>query len=61
MNKDTITGQAKQIQGRLQDAKGDFTDDPRDDVQGKARVIEGKVQEAVGKVKDAVKKEVNKA
>jgi uncharacterized protein YjbJ (UPF0337 family) len=54
MNKDTIVGKAKQVEGKIRDAKGDFTDDPTDDLKGKAKVAEGKLQEGLGKVKQAV-------
>jgi uncharacterized protein YjbJ (UPF0337 family) len=56
MNKDTIAGKAKQVEGKLRDAKGDLTEDPRDDVAGKAKVVEGKIQEGVGKAKEAIKR-----
>ena len=56
MNRDTIKGKAKQVQGKLQDAKGDLTGNPADDVKGKVRQVEGKVQEAWGKSKDAARR-----
>jgi uncharacterized protein YjbJ (UPF0337 family) len=56
MDKDVIKGKAKQVEGKIQDAKGDFTNDPSDDIAGKAKQVEGKVQEAWGKSKDAVRK-----
>jgi uncharacterized protein YjbJ (UPF0337 family) len=61
MNKDTIVGKAKQIEGKLRDAKGDLTDNPNDDVAGKAKVVEGKIQEGYGKAKAAVKQELDEA
>jgi uncharacterized protein YjbJ (UPF0337 family) len=60
MNKDIVAGKAKQIEGRLQDAKGDLTDNPRDDAAGKAKVTEGKIQEGIGKAKEALKRSVDK-
>jgi uncharacterized protein YjbJ (UPF0337 family) len=59
MNKDTIRGKAKQIEGRVQDAVGDLTEDPRDDIAGKAKVVEGKVHEGFGKAKAAVRRSVD--
>ena len=56
MNKDRIKGKIKQVQGKLQDAKGDLTGNPRDDIRGKAKQVEGKVQETWGKAKDAARK-----
>jgi uncharacterized protein YjbJ (UPF0337 family) len=61
MNKDTIVGKAKQVEGKLRDAAGDLTEDPRDDIAGKAKVVEGKIQEGYGKAKAAVKRELNEA
>jgi uncharacterized protein YjbJ (UPF0337 family) len=58
MNKDTIVGKAKQVEGRLRDAKGDLTGNPADDLAGKAKVVEGKIQEAAGKVKAALKRKL---
>jgi uncharacterized protein YjbJ (UPF0337 family) len=56
MNKDTLAGKAKQLEGKLRDAKGDLTEDPSDDLAGKAKVAEGKIQEGIGKAKHAMKK-----
>lgn len=53
-NDDQIKGKMKQAEGRVQDAKGDLTNEPDDDIAGKAKVAEGKVQEAVGNIKKAV-------
>lgn len=61
MNKDTIVGKSKQIEGKVRDAAGDLTDDPSDDIAGKAKVVEGKIQEGYGKVKSAIKRELNDA
>ena len=49
-----MEGKVKQVAGKLQDAKGDLTDDPTDDLQGKAKQVEGKVQETYGNAKTAV-------
>lgn len=56
MNRDTVAGKAKQVEGKLRDAKGDFTEDPSDDIAGKAKVAEGKIQEGIGKAKRAIHK-----
>jgi uncharacterized protein YjbJ (UPF0337 family) len=56
MNKDIIKGKAKQVEGKIQDAKGDLTNNPSDDIVGKAKQVEGKIQEDWGKSKDAVRK-----
>lgn len=56
MNRDIAAGKAKQIEGKVRDAKGDLTNDPADDVAGKAKVVEGKIQEGAGKAKEAIKR-----
>lgn len=60
MNRDIIAGKAKQIKGKIRDAKGDLTEDPRDDAAGKAKVTEGKIQEGIGKAKERIKRAVDK-
>ncbi len=60
MDSDRVKDKIKQAEGKIQDAKGDFTDDPSADIAGKAKQAEGKVQEAWGKSKDAVRKAVDK-
>lgn len=59
MNKDTVVGKAKQLEGKLRDAKGDFTEDPSDDIAGKAKTAEGKIQEGLGKAKSAIKRSLD--
>ena len=54
-NKDIVAGKAKQIEGALQDAKGDFTRDPSDDMAGKAKKAEGKIQEGVGRLEKSTR------
>lgn len=54
-NRDIIAGKAKQVEGALRDAKGDFTHDPADDMAGKAKKTEGKIQEGLGRVAKAGK------
>ncbi len=49
-NRDIIAGKAKQVEGAVQDAKGDFTNDPADDMAGKAKKVEGKAQEGFGRL-----------
>ena len=55
-NRDIIAGKAKQVEGALRDAKGDFTNDPSDDMAGKAKKTEGKIQEGVGRLDNAARK-----
>jgi len=53
-NKDVAEGLLKQAEGRIEDAYGDLTKDPKHDVKGKAKVAEGEAQEQVGHIKEAI-------
>jgi uncharacterized protein YjbJ (UPF0337 family) len=59
MHKDEIKGKLKEAEGRVQDAFGDLTNNPRDDQAGKAKQAEGKVQQGVGKVKDTLHRAID--
>jgi uncharacterized protein YjbJ (UPF0337 family) len=59
MHKDEIKGKMKEAEGRVQDAFGDLTNNPRDDQAGKAKQAEGKVQQGVGTVKDALHRAID--
>ena len=59
MHKDEVKGKLKEAEGRVQDAFGDLTNNPRDDQQGKAKQAEGQVQQGVGKVKDALHRAID--
>lgn len=56
MDKDRIKGKGKEIEGRLQQAKGDLTGNDADRAEGAAKKAEGKIQNAVGKAKDGIRK-----
>jgi uncharacterized protein YjbJ (UPF0337 family) len=56
MDKDRPKGKMKEVEGRLQQAKGDLTGSDKDRVEGGAKKTEGKVQNRVGKAKDAIRK-----
>lgn len=59
MHRDEIKGKAKEMEGRIQDAFGDLSGDPRHDQEGKAKQAEGKFEQGVGKVKDALHKAID--
>ena len=46
---------AKNIEGKVQEAVGDFTGDPKTQAEGKAKQAEAKVRHAVEDVKDQAK------
>ena len=56
MNKDRITGVAKQAKGAVKQAAGKALGDSKLVADGKSDKIEGKLQNAVGGLKDALKK-----
>ena len=56
MDNDRIEGKIKETEGKVQDAWGDLTNDPKDDIEGKGKQIEGRVQQEWGKFKDDVRK-----
>jgi len=56
MDKDRVKGKVKQMEGRLQEAKGSLTGSNSDKAKGAAKETEGKIQEGFGKAKDAVRK-----
>jgi uncharacterized protein YjbJ (UPF0337 family) len=56
MDKDRITGAAKQIKGSVKEIVGKVVGDAKLQSDGKADKIEGKVQNAVGGIKDALRK-----
>jgi uncharacterized protein YjbJ (UPF0337 family) len=57
--KDRAKATAKNIEGKVQEAVGDITGDPKDQAAGKAKQAEAAVQHAVEDVKDKVKDIIN--
>jgi len=56
MDKNRITGAAKQIKGALKEIIGKAVGDAKLRSDGKADKVEGKVQNAIGGLKDTLKK-----
>lgn len=54
-DKDVIQGKIKQVEGKVEDAYGDLTNQPEHDVKGKAKQVAGKAQEIKGRADNAVK------
>lgn len=50
---------AKNVEGKVQDAVGDLTDNPEAQVEGKAKQAEAKARHAAEDVKDEAKKMVD--
>ena len=55
MDKDRITGAAKEIKGSVKQVIGKFVGDAKLQSDGKADEVAGKLQNAVGGLKDALK------
>ncbi len=56
---DRAKATAKNVEGKVQDAVGDLTGDPKAQAEGKAKQAEAKVRHAAEDVKDEVKKAVD--
>jgi uncharacterized protein YjbJ (UPF0337 family) len=54
--KDRAKATAKNIEGKLQEAAGDLSGDPKAQAEGKQKQAEAKVRHTVEDVKDEVKK-----
>lgn len=55
MNKDTIKGKMKEVEGNVQEKFGKVTDRKEDQLKGMGKQVQGKAQQAMGEVKDAAK------
>lgn len=55
MNKDQVTGAAKNIGGKLQEKAGKLVGSEHQQARGIKHQVEGKLQEKAGDLKDAVK------
>jgi uncharacterized protein YjbJ (UPF0337 family) len=58
MNWDTISGQWKQMKGKIKENWGDLTDDDLDRIAGKRDQLVGKIQERYGLSKDEAERRV---
>lgn len=54
--KDRAKATVKNIEGKVQEAVGDLTGDPKDQAEGKEKQAEAKILHTVENVKDEVKK-----
>lgn len=53
---DRVKATAKNLEGKVQEATGQVTGDPKHEAEGKAKQTEAKVKHATEDVKDEVKK-----
>lgn len=59
MDKDRVSGAAKQVKGSVKEAVGKLTGDSKMQSDGKAEKIVGKVQNAIGGAKDSVREAID--
>lgn len=59
MNWDTISGQWKQLRGKVREKWGEFTDDEFDQIAGKKDQLVGKLQEKYGHTKEQAEREAD--
>jgi uncharacterized protein YjbJ (UPF0337 family) len=57
---DKAKATAKNVEGKVQEAVGDMTGDPKTQAEGQAKQVEAKVRHAAEDVKDEAKKIINK-
>ncbi len=50
---------AKNVEGKIQEAAGNITGDPKDKAEGKAKQAESQVRHGIEDVKDEVKKNID--
>ena len=56
MNKDQVTGTAKDIAGKVQEKVGKVTGSTNQQAKGLAKQVTGKMQKGAGDVEEAIKK-----
>ncbi|KKD39129.1 MAG: CsbD family protein [Limnoraphis robusta] len=56
---DRVAATAKNLEGKAQEAMGEFTGDPKDKAEGKAKQTEAQLQQTVENMKDEVKKKID--
>jgi uncharacterized protein YjbJ (UPF0337 family) len=60
MNKDQVTGVAKDIAGNIQEAVGKLVGSKDQQEKGRATQVEGKVEKSIGDAKEIVKDAIDK-
>ncbi|BAQ62412.1 hypothetical protein GM3708_2818 [Geminocystis sp. NIES-3708] len=57
--KDRAKATAKNIEGKIQEAVGNITDNPKAQLEGQAKQVEAKVRHTTENIKDEIKKIVD--
>lgn len=60
MDKDRVSGSAKQMKGTIKETAGKLMGDAKIQAEGKAEKTAGKIQNAVGGARDAVREALKK-
>jgi uncharacterized protein YjbJ (UPF0337 family) len=60
MNEDTISGNWKQLRGKVREQWGKLTDDDLDVIAGQKEQLIGKIQERYGRRRDEIEREVDR-
>jgi len=58
MNKDTATGDLKQLKGKIKHQWGRLTEDELEEVQGDVELLAGKLQERYGWAREEAERQV---
>ena len=58
MNKDTISGSAKELRGKIQQKWGKLTNDQLDVIEGNRTELAGAIQKSYGVARDEAEKQV---
>ena len=56
---DRLEATGKNIEGKVQEAVGEITGDPKDKAEGKEKQAEAKVQHSIENAKDDIKKAID--
>lgn len=57
---DRVDATLKNIEGKVQEAVGEFTGDPQDKAEGKAKQLQAEAMQAKENLKDKVDQEIDK-
>jgi uncharacterized protein YjbJ (UPF0337 family) len=59
MNEDTLTGQWKQLKGKVREKWGNLTNDDVDVIQGRTEQLVGRIQQRYGMERAEAERQVN--
>lgn len=56
---DRVDATAKNVEGKIQEAVGEFTGDPKDQAEGKGKQVEARAQHAKENLKEEIDKQLD--